>query len=144
MFDENCFFSSGAPATRQSGVRDPGPRWAGGLQPRATAARPPTAPGQSSSGWLLVATFIYSRYMFSLHFRVCRFKKRYPGAGGPRASLTHGRSPPAHRGPGSRAPGFPLPTGSRGRTRRSRAWPEPPAEKTIFVKHQPKLYPVDV
>ena len=45
MFDENCFFSSGAPAARHSGVRDPGPRWAGGLQPRATAARPPTAPG---------------------------------------------------------------------------------------------------
>ena len=45
MFDENCIFSSGAPAARQSGVRDPGPRWAGGLQPRATAARPPTAPG---------------------------------------------------------------------------------------------------
>ena len=45
MFDENCFFSSGAPAARQSGVRDPGPWWAGGLQPRATAARPPTAPG---------------------------------------------------------------------------------------------------
>ena len=44
MFDENCFFSSGAPATRQSGARDPGPQWAGGLQPRARAAHPPTAP----------------------------------------------------------------------------------------------------
>ena len=45
MFDENCFFSSGAPAARQSGMRDPGPRWAWGLQPRARAERPPTAPG---------------------------------------------------------------------------------------------------
>ena len=45
MFDENCFFSSGAPTVRQSSARDPGPRWAGGLQPRARAARPPTAPG---------------------------------------------------------------------------------------------------
>ena len=45
MFDENCFFSSGAPAARQSGARDPGPRWAGALQPGTRAARPPTAPG---------------------------------------------------------------------------------------------------
>ena len=32
MLDKNCFFSSGAPAARQSGTRDPGPRWAAGLQ----------------------------------------------------------------------------------------------------------------
>ena len=44
MFDENCFFSRGAPAA-QSGACNPGPRWAGGLQPRARAARPPTPPG---------------------------------------------------------------------------------------------------
>ena len=51
MFDENCFFSSGAPAARQSGARDPGPLWAGGLQPRARAARLPTAPsGQGGPG----------------------------------------------------------------------------------------------
>ena len=28
------------------------------------------------SGWYLIS-IIYSRYMFSLHFRVCRFQKRY-------------------------------------------------------------------
>ena len=31
MFDENCFFSRGAPAVQQSGPRDPSPRWAGGF-----------------------------------------------------------------------------------------------------------------
>ena len=108
--------------------------------------------------------------MFFLHFRVCWFKKRYPGAGVVRAALTRGRSPPAHLVPGSslnqnsfwlmlapvgqgwlrpcvreaRAREFPLATGGRGRTRHSGAWPEPPAEKTVFVKHQPKLYLVDV
>ena len=45
MFDEYCFFSSGDPAAHQSSARDRGPRWAGGLQPRARAAHPPTAPG---------------------------------------------------------------------------------------------------
>ena len=51
MFDENCFFSRGAPASRQSGTRDPGPQWAGGLQPHARAAPSPTAPsGQGGPG----------------------------------------------------------------------------------------------
>ena len=40
MFDENCFFSKGAPATRQSGACVPGRRWAGGTPARAT-----TVPG---------------------------------------------------------------------------------------------------
>ena len=44
MFDENCFFSSRAPAARQSGAR-PRPPVGKGLQPHARAARPPTAPG---------------------------------------------------------------------------------------------------
>ena len=34
MFDENCFFSRGTPAARQSGACVPGPRWAGGLGSR--------------------------------------------------------------------------------------------------------------
>ena len=76
--------------------------------------------------------------MFSLHFRVCRFKKSIRGLG--------------HAG------GAPLPTGGRGRARRSSPWPpaagdarvalacgrSPPAEKTVFIKRQPKLYLVDV
>ena len=45
MFDENCFFSRGAQASRQSSACDPGPRWAWGHQPRARVACPPTAPG---------------------------------------------------------------------------------------------------
>ena len=53
--------------------------------------------------------------MFSLHFRVCRFKKRYPGAG--------------RRGPARRSgvrPEPPLPTGGRGHVHHSDARPEPP------------------
>ena len=77
--------------------------------------------------------------MFSLHFRVCKFKRRYPGARGTRAALAHGRttpcqlgnggtraalmrgrSPPAHQGLGARtllwrAAGAPLPTKGWGR-----------------------------
>ena len=116
--------------------------------------------------------------MFSLHFRVCRFKKRYPGAGDERTALArpepplptggqgHARcseaqlEPPLPTGgwgharrsspcpPGTRcacaalARGWsPPPTGGWGGTCRSGAWP---AEKTFFVKHQPKLYLVDV
>ena len=37
--------AGGAPAARQSGACVPGPWWAGGLQPRARAARVPQAPG---------------------------------------------------------------------------------------------------
>ena len=50
--------------------------------------------------------------MFSLHFRVCRFKKRYLGAGG---TLSTGARPEPH-----------LPTGGRGHVRRSYTRPEPP------------------
>ena len=38
MFDENCFFSRGAPAARQSGACVPGHQWAGGTPARATPA----------------------------------------------------------------------------------------------------------
>ena len=38
MFDENCFFSRRAPATRQSGARVPGRRLPGGTPARATPA----------------------------------------------------------------------------------------------------------
>ena len=51
MFDENCFFSRGAPAARQSGACIPGRRWAWGLQHCTRAAHPPTAPsGQGGPG----------------------------------------------------------------------------------------------
>ena len=48
MFDENCFFSKGAPASRERGARDPGPRWAGApatLQSGASANIPRWARG---------------------------------------------------------------------------------------------------
>ena len=61
----------------------------------------------ATGSWLI---FIYSRYMFSLHFRVCRFQKRY-------TILTLFLTGLCH---------FCL------------------YEKTFFVKHQPKLYLVDV
>ena len=38
MFDENCFFSRGAPATHQSGACVPGGRWPAGTPARATPA----------------------------------------------------------------------------------------------------------
>ena len=51
MFDENCFFSSGATSESQSSARNPGPRWAWGLQHCTRAAHPPTAPcGQGGPG----------------------------------------------------------------------------------------------
>ena len=61
----------------------------------------------ATGSWLI---FIYSRYMFSLHFRVCRFQKSY-------TILTLFLTGLCH---------FCL------------------YEKSFFVKHQPKLYLVDV
>ena len=46
MFDENCFFSRGAPAARQNGTCFPGRWWAGGTPARATQA----PGGQGGSG----------------------------------------------------------------------------------------------
>ena len=45
MFDENCFFSSGAPAARQSGTSANSPRWARGPRQRARAELTSPAPG---------------------------------------------------------------------------------------------------
>ena len=61
----------------------------------------------ATGSWLI---FIYSRYVFSLHFRVCRFKKTYTILTPFLTGLCH----------------FCL------------------YEKSYFVKHQPKLYLVDV
>ena len=76
---------------------------------------------RTPSGWYLISIinrvatgswliFIYSRYVFSLHFRVCRFQKTY-------TILTLFLTGLCH---------FCL------------------YEKSFFVKHQPKLYLVDV
>ena len=54
-----------------------------------------------------------------------------PDAGVERAALARGWSPPAHRGLGMHAPLWP-------------AAGAPLLKKTVFVKHQPKLYLVDV
>ena len=68
--------------------------------------------------------------MFSLHFRVCRFKKRYPGAGDECAALAQPEPPLPTGGRGharrSDAQLEPLPTGGRGHTCRSGTWPEFP------------------
>ena len=95
--------------------------------------------------------------MFSLHFRVCRYKKGIRGLAA-RAPLW--RTDGAHRGPGSCAPEFPLATGGRGRTRHSGKCQM--STKTVSgwclvsnvnqnttwimfdIKHQPELYLVDV
>ena len=96
-----------------------------------------------------------------------KIQKRYPGTRGAHAALARGRSPPppgagdvssalasgrgplAYRGlladaPLWRVAGAPRPPGAgvaRAALARGRS---PPAEKTVFVKHQPKLYLVDV
>ena len=102
--------------------------------------------------------------MFSLHFRVCRFQKGIrgrhrrsgtlleppcqPGAGGTSAALAHGRSPPPTGGKGCKLcsgalPGPPCPPGAVGGRAALARGRSPAAEKTVFVKHQPKLYLVD-
>ena len=48
MFDENCFFSRGAPAARQSGACVPDRRWAGGT-PACTTPAPGGHRGSSQA-----------------------------------------------------------------------------------------------
>ena len=90
-------------------------------------------------GWLLV----HDWYSFTLG--ICFLcisgyvdSKEVSGVG------ARGPSPPAHRGPRSRAPEFPCqPAAGDAPASLARGW-SPPAEKTVFIKHQPKLYLVDV
>ena len=60
MFDENCFFSRGAPAARQSGACVPGRRWAGGTPAPVTLA--PAGQGGSARVPQPPDTFFESTY----------------------------------------------------------------------------------
>ena len=60
MFDENCFFSRGAPSARQSGACIPGRQWAGGTPAPATQA--PGGQGGLGSATQPPDTFFESTY----------------------------------------------------------------------------------